>query len=262
MSQRNYGRSQCLCGIPGAGASSAGAASSAAGASSAGASAGASSAGAASSAGGAASSGAASAAGASAVASGPAISCQLLFMLEHAAACTRYSCCNTQQRALAIIPAAGASDTASSAGGAGGDSSTAASPPAVVSPGVGSTAGAPAASSTGASTTTTVVVLLTTVFDAWGGEALAGVFAAVAVGSAAFDPEQPIAPARSCAQVDPFGGWTVCTRKVLLILKDRPGADDQGFLMRLSVFANFWGIQRAKTCQKESFGDHPGSLSE
>ena len=175
------------------------------------------------------------------------------------------SCCsswNTQQRALAIIPAAGASDAASSAGGAGGDSSTAASPPAVVSPGVGSTAGAPAASSTGASTTTTVVVLLTTVFDAWGGEALAGVFAAVAVGSAAFDPEQPIAPARSCAQVDPFGGWTVCTRKVLLILKDRPGADDQGFLMRLSVFANFWGIQRAKTCQKESFGDHPGSLSE
>ena len=132
----------------------------------------------------------------------------------------------------------------------------------MVSPGVGSTAGAPAASSTGASTTTTVVVLLTTVFDAWGGEALAGVFAAVAVGSAAFDPEQPIAPARSCAQVDPFGGWTVCTRKVLLILKDRPGADDQGFLMRLSVFANFWGIQRAKTCQKESFGDHPGSLSE
>ena len=90
------------------------------------------------------------------------------------------------------------------------------SPPAVVSPGVGSTAGAPAASSTGASTTTTVVVLLTTVFDAWGGEALAGVFAAVAVGSAAFDPEQPIAPARSCAKVDPFGGWTLCTWVELL----------------------------------------------
>ena len=98
----------------------------------------------------------------------------------------------------------------------------------MVSPGVGSTAGAPAASSAGASTTTTVVVLLTTVFDAWGGEALAGVFAAVAVGSAAFDPEQPIAAARSCAKEDPFGGWTLCTWLELLYCNDRPGADDQG----------------------------------